>query len=92
MAIRIFVTMRAKPGKGNELVQLRIPRHAVVRNDPGCLQFDCFQNVENPDEIMLVEKWTDEESLNAHYALNRPQIGVELREEGRAQNERYIVD
>jgi quinol monooxygenase YgiN len=91
MAVRIFVTFRAKPGKGSELVQARLPRHAVVRNDPGCEQFDLYQNVENPDEILLVERWKDQESLDAHYALNRPQIGVDLREGG-GKNETYIVD
>ncbi len=91
MAIRIFVTMRALPGKGPELAKLRAPRHAEVRKDPGCEQFDLFQNVEDPDELMLVERWTDEASLAAHYALNRPQIGVELRA-GPTKHEQYIVD
>ena len=91
VAIRIFVTMQALPGKGAELVRLRAPRHAEVRKDPGCEQFDLFQNTEDPDQVLLVERWTDEASLEAHYALNRPQIGVELRA-GTGKQERYVVD
>ena len=91
MAIRIYVPMQALPGKGAELAKLRAPRHAEVRKDPGCEQFDLFQNAEDPDQLLLVERWTDEASLNAHYALNRPQVGVELRVGGGKQ-ERYIVD
>lgn len=91
MAIRIFVTMQAQPGKGADLARLRAPRHAVVRKDPGCEQFDLFQNTEDPDQLLLVERWTDEASLDAHYALNRPQIGVELRA-GAGKQERYVVD
>jgi quinol monooxygenase YgiN len=90
MAVRIFVTFRAKKGKGPELARLRLPRHAVVRQDPGCEQFDLYQNVENPDELLMVERWTDEESLKAHYAINRPPIGTELRES--ATNETYTVE
>ena len=38
-----------------------------------------------PPELLMVERWTDEESLKAHYALNRPQIGTELRRLSRSQ-------
>lgn len=91
MAVRIIVSMQALPGKGSELARLRARRHALVRKDPGCEQFDFFQNTEDPDQLLLVERWTDEASLAAHYALNRPQIGVELRS-GQGKQERYIVD
>ena len=91
MAIRIIVNMQALPGKGAELARLRAPRHAEVRQDPGCEQFDLFQNTEDPDHLLLVERWTDAESLAAHYALNRPQVGVELRA-GTGKSERYEVD
>jgi quinol monooxygenase YgiN len=93
MAIRIIVPMQAKPGKGPELARLRAPRHAEVRKDPGCEQFDLFQNAEDPDQLLLVERWTDEESLAAHYALNRPRVGEELRTDtGASRQERYVVD
>jgi quinol monooxygenase YgiN len=91
VAIRIIVPMRALPGKGPELARLRAPRHAEVRKDPGCEQFDLYQNAEDPDDLLLVERWTDEASLNAHYTLNRPRIGEELRAPGGKQ-ERYVVD
>jgi len=92
MAIRIFVRMKTLPGKGAEFAKARAPRHAEVRKDPGCEQFDLFQNAEDPDDFMLVERWTDEEKLNAHYALKRPPIAQDLRAPGGAQPERYVVD
>lgn len=91
MAIRIIVPMTALPGKGPELIQARLPRHAEVRQDPGCTQFDLFQNTEDPDQILMVERWTDEASLAAHYALNRPQIRPDLRASS-AKSERYVVE
>jgi quinol monooxygenase YgiN len=92
MAIRIFVPMQALPGKGAEYIKARMPRHEEVRKDPGCEQFDLFQNAENPDQFLLVERWTDEASLDAHYALNRPQIGADLRVPRGGKQERYVVD
>jgi quinol monooxygenase YgiN len=93
MAIRIFVPMRALPGKGAEFAKARAPRHVEVRQDLGCEQFDLFQNAEDPDDFLLVERWTDQESLDAHYAIKRPQVAPELRAPGSGgQQERYVID
>ena len=93
MAIRILVTIDALPGKGAELARARAPRHAEARKEPGCEQFDLFQDTEDPDKLLLVERWTDEASLAAHAELNRqrPQLGAELRA-GPGKQERYAVD
>jgi quinol monooxygenase YgiN len=93
MAVRIFVPINAKPGKGNELAKLRAAQQADVRKEPGCEQFDLFQNTENPDQLLLVERWTDEASLAVHAELNktRPQVGTDLRA-GPGKAERFIVD
>jgi quinol monooxygenase YgiN len=93
MALRLLVTIRALPGKGPELARLRAERHNEVRAEPGCEQFDLFQNVEDPDHLLLVERWTDEASLAAHQERNarRPQIGADLRA-GPSVLERYVAE
>jgi quinol monooxygenase YgiN len=93
MAVRIFVSMDTLPGKGAEFARLRAERHAEVRKEPGCEQYDMFQNTENPDQLLLVERWTDEACLAAHAELNRQRgpVGAELRA-GTSRSERYIVD
>jgi quinol monooxygenase YgiN len=93
MAIKLLVSMTALPGRGAELAKLRASRAAEVRQEPGCEQFDLFQNTENPDHLLLVERWTDETSLAAHSELNRqrPQIGSELRA-GQSVMERYVTE
>src|SRR5207249_9968084 len=50
MAVRVIVSIDALPGKGPELARLRSPFQADVRKEPGCEQFDLFQNTENPDK------------------------------------------
>ena len=93
MAVRIFVSMDAQPGKGTEFAQARASRDAEVRQEPGCEQFEIFQSVANPDKLLLVERWTDEASLEAHAERNRqrPALGAELRA-GPGRAERFIVD
>ena len=93
MAIRIMVSMRAKPGKGTELAKARAPRAAEVRKEAGCEQFDLFQNTEDPDHLVLLERWTDQASLDAHGEHNRtlPQVAPELRD-GPSVSEHYTAD
>jgi len=93
MAIRIIVSMDAAPGKGAELARARAPRHAEARQEPGCEQYDLFQNTEDPDKLLLVERWTAEASRAAHAGRNRQRrpIPAELRA-GTNKAERYIVD
>jgi quinol monooxygenase YgiN len=95
MAVRVYVRIDALPGKGDELAKVRSAHHDEVRAEKGCEQFDLFQNCENPDQLLLVERWTDEASLAAHAELNkgRPQAGADLRAPSAGpRNERFIVD
>lgn len=92
-AVRLVVTITAAPGKGSELARAMAPRLADVRKEPGCEQYDLFQDTERPDTLVLLERWTDETTLEAHSALNRTRTPVapELRgAPGRA--ERFLVE
>ena len=81
MAIRLIVTIAAVPGKGSELAQGYRARCAEIMKEPGCEQFEVFQNVMNPDKLVLLERWTDKSALDAHARLNstRPPLLPELR-------------
>lgn len=81
MAIRLVVTITATAGKGTELAQAFRTRCAEVTKEPGCDQFEVFQSVVNPDRLALLERWSDQASLDAHGKLNstRPPFRPELR-------------
>jgi quinol monooxygenase YgiN len=90
MAIRLIVTITAAPGKGGELAQGYKARCAEVMKEPGCEQFEAFQSAVNPDKLVLLERWTDQASLDAHAKLNstRPPLLPELRV-GKTEREDY---
>ena len=81
MAIRLVVTITAVPGKGSELAQAYRARCADAMKEPGCEQFEVFQSAVNPDRLALLERWTDQSSLDVHARLNstRPPLVPELR-------------
>ncbi|MCX6021986.1 MAG: antibiotic biosynthesis monooxygenase [Chloroflexi bacterium] len=80
-AVRLVVTITAAAGKGSELATAMLPRLEEVRTEPGCEQYELFQSAERPDLLVLLERWSDEETLAAHSALNRtrPPLAPELR-------------
>jgi quinol monooxygenase YgiN len=90
MAIRLVVTITAKPGKGSELAQAYRERCAECRQEPGCEQFEIFRGVADPDRLTLLERWRDQAALDAHATLNRtrPPLRPDLRA-GESEREDY---
>ena len=95
MAVRVLVNIQAKAGKGTELAKVRASRDAEVRQEPGCEQFEIFQSTVDPDKLLLVERWTDQASLDAHAERNRQRapLGQDLRAGGAGGGaEHYTTD
>lgn len=88
MALRLMVTITAKPGKGAELARAYPARCAEIMKEPGCEQFEVFQSVVNPDKLLLLERWTDQAALDAHAKMSRPPLLPELRT-GAVEREDY---
>jgi quinol monooxygenase YgiN len=81
MALRLIVTLNAAPGRGAELAQAYQDRFAEVMKEPGCEHFEFFRSVSDPDKLVLLERWTDQASLDAHAKLQatRPPLPEGLR-------------
>ena len=92
MALRLIVPMEAAPGKRDELIEAFSARARGVRQESGCEEFELYQSTERPDQLVLLERWTDEVSLEAHSALNKLRGNnlASLRA-GTTQAERYIT-
>ena len=90
--VRLVVTITATAGKGSELATAMQPRLDEVRREAGCEQYELFQSTEHPDTLALLERWSDEDTLAAHSALNRtrPAIAPELRA-APGKLERYLI-
>lgn len=64
--IHVMYTM--KPGKRDAFLSEIAAcgaREAVLR-ETGCIQYDYFLSVQNPDQLLLVEKWTDRDAQQVH--------------------------
>jgi quinol monooxygenase YgiN len=48
--------------KAKELVQ------ATTQNDAGCLRYELFQDLKNPQILTIMEEWESNEALGQHMA------------------------
>ena len=92
MAIRLLVPMDALPERREELVTTFSTLAAEVRQEPGCEEYELYQSTEQPNRMVLLERWVDEASLAAHAERNR-QRGLNLAplRSGGGPMERYIT-
>ncbi len=66
MSVRLIITTRAVPGKGDELADAMRERCLQIMQEPGCEQFEVFQSVLDPDRLVTLELWKDAASLAQH--------------------------
>ena len=60
MAFILNVTYTMKPGLRAEFLR-EVSEHGIqkaVLAEEGCLQYQYFEAVDEPDKLLLVEKWT----------------------------------
>jgi len=93
MAVRLIVKITAAPGKGSELGKLYKARCEDIMKEPGCEQFEVFQSVVNSDNLVLLERWTDQAALEVHSKVNttRAPLPAELRV-GTTEREDYVYN
>lgn len=64
----ILITLRALPGRGDDLLQKSLTTIAPSRAEPGCVHFDLLRSTEHPDEIVFYEAYRTREDFDAHLA------------------------
>ncbi|MEI7875168.1 MAG: putative quinol monooxygenase [Alphaproteobacteria bacterium] len=66
--IDLIVTLQVKPGMEAKVEDLmRQLEQETAENDPGCLRYQWYSAHEQPCLYYLLERWTNQESLEAHF-------------------------
>ena len=72
--ILIVIKVKIRPEKRDEwLVGLK-QYTADVRQEPGNVSFDYYENSENPNEFAIIETFADSDAGSAHVATEHAQI------------------
>ena len=55
-----------KEGQEDTVVRLMRSNAEASRNEPDCLEFSVYQQVDDPRRILLYERYADEDAFQAH--------------------------
>ena len=80
---RIYVHYHMKPGAGEGFlsqVEAMGLRRAVLA-EAGCLQYDYFRGVDDPDVVLLAELWESREAQQVHLKQPHMQALPALKEQ-----------
>lgn len=67
--VTVIATLRAKPGKENEVKDYMTALVGYTRAEMGCLDYDLHQSQADPSVFVMYENWTDRSELDKHLAM-----------------------
>ena len=96
MAITVNLYYTGTKGSAAVFAQEMIASGTVeaIRLEEGNLQYEYFQPLEDPETILLIDSWQDQQALDRHHASPMMTRILELREKYdlHMRAERYITD
>ena len=94
MSLRLIVSMEATHGRINDLIEAYRIRCEEGRHESGCEQYELYQSTERPNQVVLLEKWSDEGALQDHIDLGKTKDSSATRalRMGDTSIERYAMD
>ncbi len=73
----VVARIKAKAGREAEVQAALLDLVAPTRQEPGCLQYDLHQSLEDPTLFLFYERWRSRPDLETH--LQQPYIQAFLR-------------
>lgn len=65
-----------------------------IRNESGNLRYEYYESLDDPETILLIDSWKDQESIDVHHVSPMMKMIMDLREKYDLHMtvERYISD
>jgi quinol monooxygenase YgiN len=94
MAIRLVVSFQAQPGKAQDFANAFKGLQEITLAEKGCEQYQLFQALDDADKLVLLERWTSADDLDAHMKAMQARGGSPTGQfaAGGPTLERYEVD
>jgi quinol monooxygenase YgiN len=96
MSITVNLRYKGTDGAAKRFAEEMIKSGTVekIRNEAGNLKYEYYQSLDDPETILLIDSWEDQESIDVHHASPMMQTIMELREKYDLHMtvERYVSD
>jgi quinol monooxygenase YgiN len=64
--IYVIATIQLKPGALDAVREAALAVRAETLVEDGCMSYEQFSSLANPDKLVVVEQWASREALTAH--------------------------
>jgi quinol monooxygenase YgiN len=71
MAIRHVVTIQVAAGRVTQFAEAFKGLQAITQQEDGCEQYELLQSLDDPDRLVLLERWSNQELLDKHMVAER---------------------
>lgn len=96
MSITVNIYYTGENGSARSFAEEMISSSTVaaIRNERGNIRYDYFYPVDDPETVLLIDSWEDQEAIDAHHATPMMNTIMKLREKYdlHMKVERYISD
>ena len=66
MAIRHVVTIQVAPGKSAQFARAFTALQVLTEQEEGCEQYELFQSLDDPNKMVILERWASRLLLDKH--------------------------
>lgn len=82
MAITINLRYTGKNGSALEFAKEMMSSGTVdlIRVEKGNLRYEYYQSIDDPETVLLIDSWSDQEALDIHHASTMMKTITDLRE------------
>lgn len=96
MAITVNLRYTGKDGSARKFAEEMTSSGTVekIRGEDGNLRYEYYISLENPETVLLIDSWTDQEAIDIHHASPMMDTVARLREKYDLHMtvERYVSD
>ncbi|WP_281714684.1 putative quinol monooxygenase [Allobaculum stercoricanis] len=96
MAITVNLYYHGKNGSARKFAEEMISNGVVdaIRQEKGNLKYDYFLSLDNPETLLLIDSWENQEAIDLHHSSKMMKQIIELRNKYdlHMDVERYISD
>ncbi len=96
MAITINIYYHGKEGNALKFAKEMIESKTVekIRNEKGNLRYEYFMPINDPETVLLIDSWQDQDAIDLHHASPMMKTIAALREKYdlHMEIERYVND
>ena len=82
MAITVHLEYRGKDGSARRFAEEMVSSGTVdaIRAEKGNLRYEYYVSLEDPDAVLLIDSWEDQEAIDFHHASPMMATIARLRE------------